>query len=691
MATKTITTKYGTRIDVTGLTPEQVARVRSVAEDKGAYGGKGAALAKQLQDQNKKSAAPQRETLAQQAAALAKTQQAAPAPTTKFSEAEIQRAKELNITPQEYVQRMEEARTRKAIENPTPSQVARAKELDMTPQEYVTKLEAARDAKDAPKVDTGSTGTASAFINSAVPPTPTSPQAQPSVTLPSTLTTLPGTVGTAQIPPGPVITPPLPNAALQTGGNLPLPEMQTGGNLPLPNSQGLQTLPYAVTNPAANLGTPTATPTQLTAPAQTSVPAQDTSRYSPSVVARAKELNLTPAQYTEKLEAARLRDAIENATPSQVARAKELNVSVSDYVTKLEAARDRKEAEASGSVVTGTTNTVAPSASPKPQGGTASAFVQAATGAPPLAGAEPQPMVPQTQTAGGSNTGAGTTNTGGGATTTQQSGINPEPKATSDLVAEHPKLGINQSTGEINPSIASKVISGAADSDTSRNWNMNNPGSQVDALGNKQATWWDPKTGAVSIQQDAGGALSAANQAFISAATGLMGGAGSDPFKQAYDTTYSYLTRDYDKQKEKALAAKRQELTNRGIPISATPGSLWSESMRDIEDQFRGAYDQASNQAFSQANAVLGTRANVIGSLGGTLAQQKPTFTPYQGATATQAPTLLSLLGTISSAEMAKYGIDQDTMVRLKQIASNRGGGGAAPDDKSPIIGGAAP
>lgn len=40
-----ITTKYGTKIDTTGLTPEQVARVRAVAENNGAYGAKGAALA----------------------------------------------------------------------------------------------------------------------------------------------------------------------------------------------------------------------------------------------------------------------------------------------------------------------------------------------------------------------------------------------------------------------------------------------------------------------------------------------------------------------------------------------------------------------------------------------------------------------------------------------------------------------
>lgn len=41
----TITTKYGTKINVKGLTPEQIQKVRGIAENNGAYGAKGAALA----------------------------------------------------------------------------------------------------------------------------------------------------------------------------------------------------------------------------------------------------------------------------------------------------------------------------------------------------------------------------------------------------------------------------------------------------------------------------------------------------------------------------------------------------------------------------------------------------------------------------------------------------------------------
>lgn len=45
---KTVTTKFGTKIDVSGLNPDQVKQVLSAAQDNGAYGAKGTALANQL-------------------------------------------------------------------------------------------------------------------------------------------------------------------------------------------------------------------------------------------------------------------------------------------------------------------------------------------------------------------------------------------------------------------------------------------------------------------------------------------------------------------------------------------------------------------------------------------------------------------------------------------------------------------
>ena len=53
--TKYITTKYGTKINVTGLSPEQTKKVLATAQDKGAYGSKGAALADTFRKQGAKS------------------------------------------------------------------------------------------------------------------------------------------------------------------------------------------------------------------------------------------------------------------------------------------------------------------------------------------------------------------------------------------------------------------------------------------------------------------------------------------------------------------------------------------------------------------------------------------------------------------------------------------------------------
>lgn len=52
-----IKTKYGTVINTTGLLPEQIAKVRQIAEGNGAYGSKGAALADSFRKKNARPAA----------------------------------------------------------------------------------------------------------------------------------------------------------------------------------------------------------------------------------------------------------------------------------------------------------------------------------------------------------------------------------------------------------------------------------------------------------------------------------------------------------------------------------------------------------------------------------------------------------------------------------------------------------
>ena len=53
---KTIVTKYGTKINIEGLTPEQVTKVKNTAEANGAYGARGTALANTLRKRNNAAA-----------------------------------------------------------------------------------------------------------------------------------------------------------------------------------------------------------------------------------------------------------------------------------------------------------------------------------------------------------------------------------------------------------------------------------------------------------------------------------------------------------------------------------------------------------------------------------------------------------------------------------------------------------
>lgn len=250
-------------------------------------------------------------------------------------------------------------------------------------------------------------------------------------------------------------------------------------------------------------------------------------------------------------------------------------------------------------------------------------------------------------------------------------------------------LGINKGTGQISPQTATDTVTGATAADSAKNFQMQNPGSQTDALGNTQNIVTDPTTGKTSITQNAGGALSAANTAFTTAAGGLA----NDGRAQAQDATYGYITKNYDRNKARDIEAKKQELANQGIPFSADPNSRWQKELGGINENYQSLDDQAHMQAITAGNQTYATNVGAVGTLGSTLSSQTPSFTAFQGGQSNQGAALMSLLGTISQADLAKYGIDKDFAAKLKQIAAAKsaGGGGGAEDSSGPIIGGSAP
>lgn len=256
------------------------------------------------------------------------------------------------------------------------------------------------------------------------------------------------------------------------------------------------------------------------------------------------------------------------------------------------------------------------------------------------------------------------------------------------------KLGIDTETGVIDPNKAVPTITGAVADDTKRNFEMNNPQWQRDSLGNLQEIVTDPITGVTSIKQTAGASLTAANNAFTNAALGWANS--GDNAKAAADANYNYLTRNYSQDKQREMEETKQELANRGIPLNFAgdpnnPDNLYSRATGSIDRKFQGLYDQANNQALMARDASLSTQVGVIGSLGSTVAQQSPGFTAFQGGQSNQGEALLNILGTISDADMAKYGIDKDFAAKLKAIAASKSGGSSGSSDGGVIIGGNAP
>ena len=256
--------------------------------------------------------------------------------------------------------------------------------------------------------------------------------------------------------------------------------------------------------------------------------------------------------------------------------------------------------------------------------------------------------------------------------------------------ATGPDLGINDKTGAINSTVATETLSGAEKQDFQTNFNTNNPGSQTNADGSSQTIERDPVTGEVKINQTGGGAYNAINSAFTGATTGLT----DDGRKAAQDANYSYITQHYAGDKAKEMEAKKQELAERGIPIDASPGSLWSQTLEGIDRKYQSLDDQAKNQAITTGNQTYATNVGAVGTLGNTLAGQSPTFTAFQGATSNQAGTLQSALNSIAGFDAQKYATDKTYKAQMDSIAVEKmkvakmgsGGGGGSGSGDSDII-----
>jgi len=242
-------------------------------------------------------------------------------------------------------------------------------------------------------------------------------------------------------------------------------------------------------------------------------------------------------------------------------------------------------------------------------------------------------------------------------------------------------LGIN---GEkINARRAIRTVTDATAADTSKNFYMQNPGEQTDAFGNNQSISYDPATGKTSITQNAGGALSATTRAFLNATEGL----GNDGRAQAQDANYNYITRDNERNKQREIAAKEQQLANQGVPWSADPNSRYQKELAGIQERYQRMDEDARNLAITTGNETYATNVNAVGTLGTTMQNQSPTFTAFTGGQSNQGEALMNLFNSLSQAELTKLGINKDFTAKLKGIAASKASSGSG----GPIIGGVAP
>lgn len=135
----------------------------------------------------------------------------------------------------------------------------------------------------------------------------------------------------------------------------------------------------------------------------------------------------------------------------------------------------------------------------------------------------------------------------------------------------------------------------------------------------------------------------------------------------ARDANYNYITKDYENQKAQEMEAAKQELAQRGIPMSADPNSLYAKTISNIGNKYQGLYDQANNQAIMAGNETLGAR------------------------TGAQSAFINNALG-IAGQNTGVWAGKNDFNLRRQQLAqARRGGGGGAPADQGPILGGMPP
>lgn len=134
--------------------------------------------------------------------------------------------------------------------------------------------------------------------------------------------------------------------------------------------------------------------------------------------------------------------------------------------------------------------------------------------------------------------------------------------------------------------------------------------------------------------------------------------------QQAQKGAYDYLTRNYESDKTRELELAKQELANRGIPYNPAatydPNSqdLYGRTIGGINRSWQDKYDQASNQSYTSA-----------------LDQGTAAYNAAVGAAGQSNDAFLTAILGLSDAELQRYGINKDFIIKQKALNKPTGGG----------------
>lgn len=289
--------------------------------------------------------------------------------------------------------------------------------------------------------------------------------------------------------------------------------------------------------------------------------------------------------------------------------------------------------------------------------------------------------------------------------------------------------------GTINQPGTQAELDARRNEDFKKSFNASNP-DETDAYGNTVHNEIDPVTGKVTrttTQGSSGKALTSFIDSYfannkpldLSGAPQVLTDNDLQSTRQgAYQSLYDQSTRNFARDKSRELEESKQELANRGIPFDpADPNSAYGRVVGAVDDKYHQydldaqnlaqtgadqrlatlvganatARDSFINSATQQYNSGLNTAAQAANIYGTTFAPNS--FAGYKGGSINSTDDLLTLAQTASNSELAAIGLDQDRILKLKQLAIQKqalnkptgGGGNSGSSDSGFLIAGEAP